>query len=174
MNEMVAMQRDTLTGLPGRAASLDRLDSWLAGKGPPIHAMVLSLGRFETVNLAYGEAAGDGALAEIARRLMHFGEDEFELSDWIAARLGGGKFLLALREECTRERWQWLAEALADAVALPIAPAETDVSLRLWPRIALISGRRWRGFARASGPPGRGYRADEGRTGAPGSMGRPR
>ena len=138
MNEMVAMQRDTLTGLPGRAASLDRLDSWLAGKGPPIHAMVLSLGRFETVNLAYGEAAGDGALAEIARRLMHFGEDEFELSDWIAARLGGGKFLLALREECTRERWQWLAEALADAVALPIAPVEDDVSLRLWPRIALI------------------------------------
>ncbi|GMN12433.1 EAL domain-containing protein [Altererythrobacter sp. MTPC7] len=138
MNEMAAIERDMLTGLPGRAASLARLDEWLAGSGPPVHAMVLSLGRFETVNLAYGEAAGDGALAEIARRLVHFAEDEFELSNWIAARLGGGKFLLALWEECTRERWQWLGEALADAVALPIAAVEADVSLRLWPRIALI------------------------------------
>ncbi len=135
---MVAMERDELTGLPGRAASLERLDQWLAREGVPVHAMVLSLGRFETVNLAFGEATGDGALAEVARRLMHFGEDEFELSDWIAARLGGGKFLLALREDCTRERWQWLAEALADAVALPIAAVESDASLRLWPRIALI------------------------------------
>ena len=138
MNAMVAMERDALTGLPGRAASLERLDLWLREGGPPLNAMLLSLGRFQTVNLAYGEAAGDGALAEIARRLLHFGEDEFELSDWLAARLGGGKFLLALREECSRERWQWLAEALADAVALPIAAVELDASLRLWPRIALI------------------------------------
>ena len=37
-----------------------------------------------------------------------------------AARLNGGNFLLVVREELSRERWQWLAEALADAVATPI------------------------------------------------------
>ena len=44
MNKMAAIERDMLTGLPGRAASLARLDEWLAGSGPPVHAMVLSLG----------------------------------------------------------------------------------------------------------------------------------
>jgi len=104
----------------------------------PVHAMMLGLGRFDTVNLAYGEAAGDGALVEVARRIAHFASDEFDEGDWIAARVGGGKFLLAAREACSRDRWQWLGEALADAVALPINAAGEAGTLRLWPRVALI------------------------------------
>ena len=138
---MAAMKRDMLTGLPTRHDAVARLDGWMSSGRLPVHAMVLSLGRFETVNLAYGKATGDGALAEIARRLVHFGQDEFELSDWLAARLGGGKFLLALYGECSRERWQWLAEALADAVALPVSDGQGDTGLRLWPRIALIEAK---------------------------------
>ena len=146
MNEVATMKRDTLTGLPGREDTLRQLEIWLSAGldagAQPVHAMMVGLGRFETVNLAYGEATGDGALAEIARRLLHFGEDEFELSDWLVARLGGGKFLLGSRGECSRERWQWLAEALADAIALPIAAVEAAASLHLWPRIALIRAGR--------------------------------
>lgn len=100
--------------------------------------MLLALGRFDTVNLAYGEAAGDGALIAVAQRIGHFADDEFGEGNWIAARIGGGKFLLAVREACSRERWQWLGEALADAVALPIAGTDDASTLRLWPRVALM------------------------------------
>ena len=135
--------RDVLTGLACTEAAQDRLNEWQQqandeGQAAPVHIMVLALGRFDTVNLAYGEAAGDGALVTVAQRIGHFSDDEFEDGDWIAARIGGGKFLLAVHEACSRERWQWLGEALADAVALPIAGLEDAATLRLWPRIALM------------------------------------
>ncbi len=118
--------RDVLTGLAGTEAAQDRLNEWQQqvaddGLAASVHIMLLALGRFDTVNLAYGEAAGDGALVTVAQRIGHFSEDEFEDGDWIAARIGGGKFLLAVREACSRERWQWLGEALADAVAHPLS-----------------------------------------------------
>ncbi|MDZ4306965.1 GGDEF domain-containing phosphodiesterase [Allopontixanthobacter sp.] len=138
-----AKPRDVLTGLAGVEAARDRLDDWQGsaaaeGRASPVHVMLLSLGRFDTVNLAYGEAAGDGALITVAQRIGHFAEDEFEDGEWIAARIGGGKFLLAVREACSRERWQWLGEALADAVALPITAIDNASTLRLWPRVALM------------------------------------
>jgi EAL domain-containing protein (putative c-di-GMP-specific phosphodiesterase class I)/GGDEF domain-containing protein len=136
-------QRDTLTGLAGTSAARTKLLQWQEqaeeeGRTAPVHVMLLALGRFDTVNLAYGEAAGDGALVAVAQRIAHFSEDEFEDGDWIAARIGGGKFLLAVREACSRERWQWLGEALADAVAHPIAGLDDAGTLRLWPRVALM------------------------------------
>ncbi len=135
--------RDVLTGLACTEAVQDRLNEWQQqandeGRAASVHIMVLALGRFDTVNLAYGEAAGDGALVTVAQRIGHFSDDEFEDGDWIAARIGGGKFLLAVREACSRERWQWLGEALADAVAHPIAGLEDAATLRLWPRVALM------------------------------------
>lgn len=138
-----AFPRDTLTGLAGAEAAQARLSQWqdqaaTEGRTAPVHVMLLALGRFDTVNLAYGEAVGDGALVTVAQRIGHFADDEFEDGDWIAARIGGGKFLLAVREACSRERWQWLGEALADAVALPIAGMDNASTLRLWPRVALM------------------------------------
>ncbi len=138
-----ANARDSLTGLAGASAVRERLMCWhdqaaMSDLPAPVHVMLLGLRRFDTVNLAYGEAAGDGALVTVAQRILHFCDDEFEDGDWIAARIGGGKFLLAVHEACSRERWQWLAEALADAVALPIAGLDQSGTLRLWPRVALL------------------------------------
>ncbi|WP_209347449.1 bifunctional diguanylate cyclase/phosphodiesterase [Pontixanthobacter sp. CEM42] len=135
--------QDDLTGLAGMAAARETLAAWQQdaverGETAPVHAMLLSLGRFDAVNLAYGETVGDGALVTVAKRILHFAEDEFEVGEWLVARLGGGKFLLAAHEACSRERWQWLAEALADAVAHPIAGLGDAGTLRLWPRIALM------------------------------------
>ncbi len=135
--------RDTLTGLLGPSAVRERLSVWQAlavadGQVAPVHVMLLGLGRFDAVNLAYGEDAGDGALMTVAERIVHFAEDEFENGDWIAARIAGGSFLVAAREACSRERWQWLGEALADAIAHPISAREDVGTLRLWPRIALM------------------------------------
>ncbi len=146
MNEMRPLEndsaRDPLTGLPGVEAVRARLEDWIAqGKGngdsPNIHALLLGLRRFEAVNLAYGAAAGDAALAEVAARLSHFASGELD-GPFIVARGGGGNFYLAASEACSRERWQLFAEQLADVIARPfVVPAGV---VRLSPRIALLRG----------------------------------
>jgi len=134
--------RDNVTGLPHVEAVRERLGEWFAeaaAKGEParIHAMLLGLRRFDAVNLAYGSAAGDGALAEVSARISHFAAAELD-GPWLVAWRGGGNFLLVADEACSRERWQLFAEQLADTVARPIAvPAGV---LRLSPRIALLRG----------------------------------
>jgi diguanylate cyclase len=135
--------RDALTGLADAAALERQLALWrdaaLAEESPaPVHALLVGLGRFDAVNLAYGEAAGDGALIELARRLLHFAQDELAGGEWLAARMGGGKFALVARQPVSRERWQWLGEAVAEAVAAPIAAVDGAGTVRLWPRIALM------------------------------------
>jgi predicted signal transduction protein with EAL and GGDEF domain len=96
---------------------------------------LLGLRRFDALNLAYGSATGDFALAEIANRIKHFAADELD-GPWLAARTGGGQFLLAATEACSRERWQLFAAALAEAVARPIAGQAG--TMRLSPRVALL------------------------------------
>ena len=134
---------DALTGLADMAAARAIILRWQADwpreAGPcPIHAMLVTLGRIDTVNIAFGETAGDSALRETARRIHTFADDELESSAWLAARLNGGNFLLVAREELSRERWQWLGEALADAIAVPIAQKEGSPRLRMWPRVGLM------------------------------------
>ncbi len=143
LDELMDETRDALTGLADMRAARTAIGRWQAewpqGAGPcPMHAMLVTLGRIDTVNVAFGEKAGDTALIEVARRIRTFAADELETSAWLAARLNGGNFLLVAREELSRERWQWLAEALADAIATPIAHPEGIASLRMWPRIGLM------------------------------------
>ncbi|MBU6266403.1 MAG: GGDEF domain-containing phosphodiesterase [Sphingomonadales bacterium] len=129
--------RDDLTGLPGLDAARARIAQWglASGDSTVVHGLLLGLQRFETINMAFGEAAGDGALVAVAARLAQFAGDELD-GPWIAARGTGGAFLVVANQPCSRERWQLFAEQLADLVSRPIARgAET---LRLSPRIALL------------------------------------
>lgn len=134
--------RSRLTGLPDLEALRARLPEWFvsgAAQAQPVnvHAMLLGLQRFDTVNIAYGAAAGDTALSEAALRIQQFAAQELD-GPWLVAHAGGSKFLLLANEQCSRERWQLVAEQLADAVARPlIVPAGV---LRLSPRIALLRG----------------------------------
>lgn len=128
--------RDAVTGLIGRDVARRRLAQWL-GQGGQVHGLVVGLRRFDAVNMAYGAAVGDAALAEVAARLKHFAGDELA-GGWIAARSGGGQFLLLTAEPCSRERWQVAAAQLLDALARPIACGGTTV--RLSPRGALLRG----------------------------------
>ena len=136
------LELDALTGLDTLNHVLAKLGSWQEdavrqGEIAPVHAMLVGLRRFETVNLAYGEAVGDQALVELAARIQRFAGDAFE-GGWLAARAGGGSFLIAVREGCSRERWEWLAETLADQLAAPISNGIGRGSLHLWPRVALV------------------------------------
>ena len=134
--------RDRLTGLPDVEAVRSRLADWIAlsasvDEALHVHAMLVGLRRFDAVNLAYGESAGDQALGEVATRISHFAASELD-GQWLEAHAGGGKFLLVANEACSRERWQLVAEQLADAIAKPVV-VPTGV-LRLSPRIALLRG----------------------------------
>lgn len=116
--EAFPVRSDTLTGLPGRDAARVRLVDWL-DRGEPVHGLLIGLRRFDAVNLAYGAAAGDAALAEVAARIRHFAHGELE-GAWFAARGGGGQFLLLTSQPCSRERWQLVSAQLLDRLALPI------------------------------------------------------
>lgn len=130
------LRSDAVTGLVGRDAAAARLDEWLA-RGGRVHALLIGLKRFDAVNLAYGKAAGDAALAEVAQRMRYFAAEELD-GLWLAARGGGGQFLLLATEPCSRERWQLAAGQLLDALARPIAT--TWGTMRLSPRGALLRG----------------------------------
>ncbi|MBB4613888.1 GGDEF domain-containing phosphodiesterase [Novosphingobium taihuense] len=126
--------RDNLTGLPGMAGAA----SWFARHQTEyVHAMLIGLHRFRTVNLAYGHAGGDSVLAEIARRIADFTAEELE-ADALVARVGGGEFLVASSGAISRERWQWLAEALTRHISRSL-PMRGD-ELHLVPRTALLRG----------------------------------
>ena len=127
-------ERDVLTGLAGPEAACAWLDQ--AGQGGFVQVMQVSLQRLQTVNLAYGTQGGDSVLAEVARRIADFTSEE--LGNAFIARMAGGDFLLASDRALSRERWQWLAEALARAIARPLAV--DDDMLRLAPRTALLRG----------------------------------
>ena len=127
---------DAVTGLAGRDVAVARLDEWLR-QGTRVHALLIGLKRFDAVNLAYGTAAGDAALAEVAQRMRHFAAEELD-GQWLAARGGGGQFLLLATEPCSRERWQLAAGQLLDALARPIATSWG--TMRLSPRGALLRG----------------------------------
>jgi len=137
----VADGHDALTGLVSAAEARRRLSVWSeggeGGRGR-WQAMLIGLHRFQSVNHAYGQPAGDGALIEIAQRLRTMASEEIE-GEWFAARLGGSDFLLAARGDVTRERWSFVAATLADAVARPLAAAGGH--LRLVPRLALLRAR---------------------------------
>lgn len=132
--------RERLTGLPGVDAARARLVLWRQASargegGEHLHAMLIALQRFDAVNIAYGEAAGDSALAEVASRVQHWAAAELD-SRWIAVHAGGGKFLVIAQEACSRERWELLADELADAISLPVVSATGIV--RLSPKVALL------------------------------------
>lgn len=128
--------RDPLTGLMNRDAAQAQLADWLAA-GAQVHAVLIGLRRFDAVNLAYGAATGDAALAATAGRLNHFAAEELP-PGWLLARSGGGMFLLLSNEPKSRETWQLLVGQLLDRLARPIVtPGGT---MRLSPRAALLRG----------------------------------
>jgi diguanylate cyclase (GGDEF)-like protein/PAS domain S-box-containing protein len=110
---------DTLTGLPNRAALVDRLTGSvrrLQGRGTGFVAVVfVDLDRFKFVNDSLSHEAGDRYLVAVAdslRAAMPPGS--------IAGRLGGDEFLVIAED--LQHDWQvWaLAEQVTRAIATPL------------------------------------------------------
>jgi EAL domain-containing protein (putative c-di-GMP-specific phosphodiesterase class I)/GGDEF domain-containing protein len=137
---------DFLTGLLGADAARGWLDaaSGVDGISPGevnsggVKAMLISLPRLQTVNLAYGQAAGDQMLVDVAHRIDDFAQSDIG-ADPLIARLAGGQFLVASRAAPGRDRWQYLAEALGRVIGRALT-VEGD-ALHLVPRMALLEVR---------------------------------
>lgn len=128
-----ATRADPLTGLLSAEAARERLAAW-GEQGRQWQAMLIGLQRFQTVNRAFGQLAGDFALVEIARR-VRTGWTRALDGEWFAARIDGSAFLLANDSACSRERWTFLAGELAESVSRPLSLHGEVV--RLATRIAL-------------------------------------
>ena len=87
-------RHDVLTGLPNRLAFREALQRHLAnpaGRAAHVAVLTLDLDGFKAVNDAYGDAAGDVLLREVAERLrLCLGADDHTL-----ARLGADEFAVA-------------------------------------------------------------------------------
>ncbi|PWQ95531.1 EAL domain-containing protein [Leucothrix arctica] len=101
---------DSLTGLPNRLLSLNRLTEYMSvakQKGAMVGVMFLDLDDFKKINDSMGHEAGDLLLVEAAKRLRgmidHIGT---------VGRLGGDEFIVLLRELESVEKAKVLAKEL--------------------------------------------------------------
>jgi diguanylate cyclase (GGDEF)-like protein len=119
-------QHDALTGLLRHgafqrevAAAVERRDA-----GRLAAVLVLDLDRFRQVNDSLGLAAGDKALAEIARRIR-----EAAPPGSVAARSGGDEFALLLTDLETEAEALAAAEVILRCLRLPVRAGEHDLLL---------------------------------------------
>ncbi|MHA6719474.1 putative bifunctional diguanylate cyclase/phosphodiesterase [Sphingomonas sp. RS6] len=109
-----AAVRDVLTGVRDGPSARRWIDRQL-GKGERIGLVMIGLTRFDTVNAAYGRAAGDELLRGVSRRVADAARDVLG-GDAIVARVGGSDFLAAAVDPGAsglREAARRMEEALA-------------------------------------------------------------
>jgi diguanylate cyclase (GGDEF)-like protein len=109
---------DSLTQLPNRVLIYDRLQQALARarrRRLKAAVIVLDLDRFKAINDTLGHSAGDRVLQRVSERLTTC----LRAEDTIG-RLGGDEFALVLSDLTDAQDCTGVAEALLEALALPI------------------------------------------------------
>ncbi|MFU2488079.1 EAL domain-containing protein [Thauera sp. WH-1] len=111
--------RDALTGLPNRAALMDRLHQGIKQaqrNGTMLGVLFLDLDRFKWINDTLGHDAGDAMLQAMAARLSGAVRD----SDTVA-RLGGDEFAVILPNLHRVEDAESVAAKILDSVLAPMS-----------------------------------------------------
>jgi diguanylate cyclase (GGDEF)-like protein len=111
--------RDPLTGLPNRAALMDRLKQSIKIAARDQHLlafMFLDLDRFKFINDSLGHHVGDAVLCQVAERLTAALRD----SDTVA-RLGGDEFAIVLPKVDKAEDVNGVVTKLIAAISAPMA-----------------------------------------------------
>jgi diguanylate cyclase (GGDEF)-like protein len=153
---------DELTGLGNRRCFLGGLRDLLAscaGTGDVVLVGCLDLARFQRLNDALGEQAGDQLLRRLARRMQ-----AFLPAPALVARIGGDDFAVAIRApgpELARLRFDGLMAALQERYVLPAGDTVLQLiaGVAVSPRDAgeaealLVLAEEAQRTARASGAP---------------------
>ncbi|GLS46805.1 GGDEF domain-containing protein [Methylobacterium brachythecii] len=122
LQQRLAAETDSLTGLANRRAFVRRTQRQLAG-GQPVALLLFDLDHFKAVNDTYGHAVGDGALvafSHLAGALLP--------PDAVLGRLGGEEFACTL-SGCGAGEAARIAERVRHAVA--------GVSVAAYPRLRI-------------------------------------
>lgn len=122
--------RDTLTGLPTRAALLDRLTHALAraerSPGERQFALVfIDLDRFKSINVAHGKPLGDWVLIEMGRRIRK----TVRRIDAVAqvSHLDRDEFAVLLEDLHSPEDVRLVAQRILDAIRSPLTLPDGSV-----------------------------------------------
>ncbi|MGC8808604.1 MAG: diguanylate cyclase domain-containing protein, partial [Thiomonas sp.] len=119
---------DPLTGLANRAHLTERLEHMIADaarRRESLAVLCFDLDGFKSVNDLYGNAAGDEALREMARRLSAHSRESDTL-----ARIGGDEFVVIQGLGQQPEAAQRLAQRLLDALMLPmVLKGQAEIAL---------------------------------------------
>lgn len=118
-----AASHDAITGLPRYSLVAQQISALLLQPEPRLALVVVDIDRLHAVNEIFGHAAGDAALAAVARRLV-----EAVPVDAVVARLSGDKFGVVLEGEHV-EALDGILLALRTAVTAPVGVG--DHTLRL-------------------------------------------
>jgi diguanylate cyclase (GGDEF)-like protein len=118
---------DGLTGLPNRRLLLDRYNQAVAvaaRQHRQVALLFLDLDGFKRVNDAYGHAAGDSVLQQVAARLRAC----IRTSD-TACRYGGDEFVILLPQYEGQESAAAVADKVCAHLAAPYAVGGTAISV---------------------------------------------
>ena len=131
---------NSVTGLPNRSFLKEfmSLSIHSAKRNQRILAVLfLDLDNFKCVNDTLGHDAGDILLREVSARLVdcvrssdytsHFVSEQKEVAP--VTRLGGDEFVIMLTEIKCAENAAQVAKRVADALAVPIAVAATEITV---------------------------------------------
>lgn len=116
---------DALTGLPNRVLVEDRLQNAIARSrrlNSEVGVMFIDLDGFKKVNDAFGHAAGDALLKEVAARLKRSCREEDTVARW-----GGDEFVLVLEKVPEREAVVYRASRILELLSAPIRLLEHEV-----------------------------------------------
>ncbi len=131
LQELVLHQatHDELTGLPNRRLLYDRLAQIMAQSRRYERLMALmfvDIDHFKNVNDSYGHDVGDQVLCEVASRLRRC----VRVSDTLA-RQGGDEFVVVLSEIHSASDVERVAQAMLDAVHLPLVLRNIELRVTL-------------------------------------------
>ena len=118
---------DSLTQLPNRALSYDRLrQALIQAKRKSVNAGVLfiDLDRFKAVNDTHGHGAGDELLRQVAQRITHC----IRAGDTVG-RLGGDEFVVVLPEIADAKDSGLIARKAIDSLSRPFDLGGLEVSI---------------------------------------------
>lgn len=104
-----ASQHDSLTRLPNRQLSHERIEQLLQGSQPFV-LMSIDLDGFRHINGAFGSQTGDAALVDIGERLR-----QLLPADDLVGRLGGDQFVIATQLRHAEE-----LDSLADRIMMAV------------------------------------------------------
>jgi diguanylate cyclase (GGDEF)-like protein/PAS domain S-box-containing protein len=128
-------QHDSLTGLPGRSALIEHLNTLASSEHGPGALLLLDLDDFQLINEALGHEVGDSVLLEVASRLS----DAFP--GLMVARNGGDEFAVVVPSDMDRAGAVDAAERVRLALDADVAVGEHVVRVTAGVGVAIKQAR---------------------------------